>query len=261
LFREPKKRADFDKRTVSDIRTFAGWDYILDIIHRIRERHGLQKAAYYASLIAGGWRASEVCRHQVNDGPDGKFVYGLRREHVQVKEDEGLLIFQSVPLLKKYYRLNPQYLLLTNEEHGRLPEDIQDKFSYIESKDVWLRKVYDTERKIERRTAAAPLSEKTSHIILEYLNSSTSSDFLFPFNRYVAYGTLIDVEPNVWLHWFRSQRASQLSVEYGWDKSQIKQWFDWQDDRTAEYYARMGYKQTAAWFPRNVLFPMVRQDG
>lgn len=49
-------------------------------------------------------------------------------------------------------------------------------------------------------------------------------------------------EIHLWLHWFRSQRASQLIADYHLALEVIKEYFLWKDYATAERYAKQGQK-------------------
>lgn len=42
----------------------------------------------------------------------------------------------------------------------------------------------------------------------------------------------------IWPHWFRAQRASQIFAEYGYSPHQLKEWFSWKDIDTALHYAK-----------------------
>lgn len=43
----------------------------------------------------------------------------------------------------------------------------------------------------------------------------------------------------VWPHWFRSQRATQLVVEYSFDIHKLADWFKWKELDTARRYAKL----------------------
>jgi hypothetical protein len=50
---------------------------------------------------------------------------------------------------------------------------------------------------------------------------------------------------NLWLHWFRSQRASQLVAEYGFEVIDLVDFFSWESYNTALTYARRGWRGLA----------------
>lgn len=53
-------------------------------------------------------------------------------------------------------------------------------------------------------------------------------------------GNLISDEIHLWLHWFRSQRASELASVYHFDAIELKDYFDWKDVEVAVRYAKKG---------------------
>jgi hypothetical protein len=78
-----------------------------------------------------------------------------------------------------------------------------------------------------------------------------SSDYLFPspaehrnhISGTRAYQIVTDVGERIgeeiWPHWFRSQRASQLVVDYGFNIHELADWFKWVDMETARQYAKL----------------------
>jgi hypothetical protein len=51
---------------------------------------------------------------------------------------------------------------------------------------------------------------------------------------------------HLWLHWFRSQRASQLVSDYQLDVLDLVDYFSWEDEKTAIHYARKGVRLITA---------------
>ena len=56
----------------------------------------------------------------------------------------------------------------------------------------------------------------------------------------------INDEIHLWLHWARSQRASQLAAEYEFTEGELMEWFGWKDIKTATRYAHKGYAKLGA---------------
>lgn len=54
-------------------------------------------------------------------------------------------------------------------------------------------------------------------------------------------GKKISDEIHLWLHWFRSQRASQLVNDYNFDAMDLLDYFSWIDIETAMRYAKKGW--------------------
>ena len=118
-----------------------------------------------------------------------------------------------------------------------------------------------------------PLFEPTTPILLERINKV--DDFLFPTNFNIEAestgGVALHVERmeidkrawisqtrayqiicsigerlglDIWVHWFRSQRASQLSEEYGFDVERLNRFFGWTGgplgkETTSQKYAKL----------------------
>jgi hypothetical protein len=59
-------------------------------------------------------------------------------------------------------------------------------------------------------------------------------------------GNVIDSKIHLWLHWARSQRASQLSSEYDFKESELMEWFGWLHYKTALHYSHLGYEKLAS---------------
>jgi hypothetical protein len=55
-------------------------------------------------------------------------------------------------------------------------------------------------------------------------------------------GVKISDEIHLWLHWFRSQRASQLVCDYSFEVMDLVNYFDWKDVETAIRYAKKGWR-------------------
>jgi integrase len=54
-------------------------------------------------------------------------------------------------------------------------------------------------------------------------------------------GNKVKEQIELWNHYFRSLRASQLKVDYAYSMSQLLEWFSWRDLATATHYAHSGW--------------------
>ena len=94
------------------------------------------------------------------------------------------------------------------------------------------------------RTFSFLKSEPLFSVMEPYLSGLKSTDRLFPFSRQRAYqivrklGSKAGLE--VWDHWFRSQRASQMGAEYRLSESQLMEWFKVKDPSWARRYCKLG---------------------
>jgi integrase len=64
-------------------------------------------------------------------------------------------------------------------------------------------------------------------------------DQLFSFGRVNAWRKIVNVDSEWWPHRFRTERASQLVKEYGFEIPQLFQWFGWSSVREAAGYVRL----------------------
>jgi integrase len=94
------------------------------------------------------------------------------------------------------------------------------------------------------RTFSFLRSEPLFSVIEPYLSGLKPGSQLFPFTRQRAYqivkamGKKAGIE--VWDHWFRSQRASQMGAEYRLSESQLMEWFKVRDPTWARRYCKLG---------------------
>lgn len=212
----------YRRRTVESIETFEGWNRINDLVkkaYRIGDKradhNGERDAALIATLFTGGFRAGECVREIFPDG----VVTGLKRENIEVVEGEKRhLLFKNVMALKGHRKVpGSEYVC---EDGGRH---------------------YQTRRVMLYRIFPVPTDEPLISAILEYAHKVPEGKHLFPVTPTRAYQIVDAVDPSVWPHWFRAQRAAQLAREYGFDLHSLMEFFQWKDMKTALRYASMGY--------------------
>jgi len=96
--------------------------------------------------------------------------------------------------------------------------------------------------------------------MMEQYVKQSHSELLFPSSRLGKNGTRFMTTTNDWVilnrlqhltgiqmwpHWFRSQRASQLKNECGFTTDDRKDWFNWQTDPMASLYPKTSAKEMA----------------
>ncbi|HEY4700144.1 MAG TPA: hypothetical protein VIH27_07270 [Nitrososphaerales archaeon] len=209
----------FKKRSVESVSSFEGWKRIVSLAAEAgkTEITGQRDEALVCALFLTGGRVGEVVRSP---------YAGLLKENVIVKEDEGLLLFQNVRILKKYKKVEGYV-----DEQGK--------------------KHWKTQRVSAYRVFPVPLNEPLVPKFLDYC-ATIKEGLLFPICTTRAYQIVEVLDPSIWPHWFRSQRAAQLALEYGWELYTLMEFFDWKDLETAIRYASMGYKGLASKLPKQV---------
>ena len=210
-----------------------GWKAMKQLMKHARRSLGKREEAFFTALFLTGGRVSEVL--------------SLKRGNFDIREAEGLIIVRGMPLLKRYKKI-------------REVETVEGK--------RWI-----TE-KLEKTRKPFPivLSEPLTPTLLKWLEKFGKPGALLfpspyrieePLSRFWAYNQvrrLDDTLPltlkkqlglnkphmHLWLHWFRSQRASQLVEDYGFSTLDLIDWFSWEHEKTALNYARRGWRGLAS---------------
>lgn len=220
---------EYHKRSMANIDKFVGWPTLMELIEecehteyritglntdetdaeKYRERLIHRDKALIAALFLTGGRVNEVV-------PLRKSQFEIHPLSLQVR---------GMRVLKRYKKLGH-----TVDEQGR--------------------KHYVTET-IAATRGIVPIryAEPLVPVLLGYLK--TVDDFLFPspvrsrdyisgawaYQIVTSIGERLGVE--VWPHWFRSQRASQLATEYSFDIQVLADWFKWSKLDTARIYTKL----------------------
>jgi len=201
-----------------DVISFCGWDFLIKIMKACPTKF---HQALIAALFETGGRVSEVIK--------------LKKRHFDLKTHPKLIIVRNMPLLKRFEKIR-------RVKHGNSVK--------------WVTK------KVEAyRTFPIRKDEPLVPYLLRYISDKRENQLLFPYSRVRVYqivrqvGKILNCPvPNarihssqLYPHFFRSQRACQLVDDYGFDIFELDRFFGWQkrELRTAEIYARMGWKGLA----------------
>lgn len=240
------------RRSVSNISTFTGWNRITQLIETARGVYPDKPIwALIAFLMAGGFRISELIRSPTFylDENHIPVHYGLRMNHISFARNR--VSFTAVPLLKKYKKSNPVITTYTEAEVQSVSPSLRRLYTLDKEREVYIRKSFDTERTAAFRAFDIPINEPIVPVLRRYLRQFEDvheNFYLFSdLTRWDAYKYLVALDPLIWNHWFRAQRASQLAVEYHWKEDKIARWFSWVDLQTAMHYANMS--------PEELVFP------
>ncbi|MCJ7731591.1 site-specific integrase [Candidatus Bathyarchaeota archaeon] len=209
-----------------DVEEFVGWDTLMGLVEECerseykpcpawdmdpfdyRERLIIRDQALIAALFLTGGRVSEVV--------------GLRVSNFEVLPLD--IRVKGMAVLKRYKKID-SYL----DEQGR--------------------KRFVTEKiTMTRGTFSISRDEPLVPYLLDWIKES--EDYLFPspsrnlhLCRQRAYQIVTSIGDRVgvqvWNHWFRSQRASQLATEYSFDIQVLADWFKWSKLDTARIYTKL----------------------
>ena len=169
----------------------------------------------------------------------------LQLQHFEVERDR--IYVKKMPLVKRFTKIE-EVLDIKDEK----PTGIFNKLYHWSHKhDAFVRRKWVTEPKLEQRgTLLLPKFEP----LVKYLESwlSEVDDYLFPTNypterKWItpsrAYQIVTKVGKrlglDIWDHWFRGQRASQLASEYGFREAELDNFFGWKHPRTSRKYAKL----------------------
>jgi len=144
-------------------------------------------------------------------------VLMLRKDNFIVQKP--FLVVKAMPVLKRYSKIG-EYV----DENGRVR--------------------WRTKKKIAYRTFPIHMEEPLCPPLLEYINKIREGR-LFHIGRTQVYRIVRNLDENIFPHWFRAQRASQLALEYGFDIHDLIDFFNWKSLQTATHYSRMGWKGLA----------------
>ena len=125
------------------------------------------------------------------------------------------LIVRAMPVLKRYEKIG------------------------VDEKGKWI-----TKKKKGYRTFPIHCREPLVSYLEDWLNTLEGKR-LFDIGRVRVYQIVKEIDPEIFPHWFRGQRASQLALEYGFSIHDLVDFFNWKDLQTAIHYSRMGWKGLA----------------
>ena len=213
-------KREYHKHSVEkDIQSFCGWATLNTIIETAQQigNESLRNAGFVAALFDCGGRVSETLLLK----PSMFTVYKGCTPR--------LIMVEGMPLLKRYKKIGD--LLTDSEGHRHYKTEKLNKFrSFSFRSDEPLVK---------------PMSEWLIYALSHHL------EWLFPspytdkqLTRKWAYqlidkiGNRLDME--IYPHWFRAMRASQLASEYDFREASLLEWFQWEKWETAKKYAKLG---------------------
>ena len=95
---------------------------------------------------------------------------------------------------------------------------------------------------ITSRTFPIKRSDPLCQVLVNWVNKCAPKKPLFLVSRSKVFVMVRSLGEDLYPHWFRAQRASQLALEHGLDASDLTEFFAWEHWPTALMYARRGYK-------------------
>lgn len=227
-----------------DVDAFCGWNFLEKLIEASDTSllEGL-----LAALFETGGRISEVL--------------ALRKDNIDLTLHPDLVVVKQMPLLKRFKRLEGdagktvkwKCMGHCSKRWSQRPHPDEFKQHTVKRYVGWITKPITDSRTFPIRVDEA----LTPHFTSWCGKVEHDSDLLFPINRTVAYlrirevGKRLNVEvpfsnihsSQLYLHWFRAQRACQLAFDYGFDEDDLEEFFEWKERREsmAKRYASLGW--------------------
>jgi integrase len=250
----------YKKRSIIDVPSFVGWDILLSLIDAC---NNIDYDIYYrdycrerdkgliATLFETGGRVGEIL--------------SLTKANFDFTPKKYCVV--SNMLLEKRYEKTGSYIEIVEQEPTGAHAKLYEPKLLENGKQVWTRKRWRTtitSQKVQRLRIRRPfpiLKTEPLYPIMENYVNQNHSDLLFPSSRLRKNKTRFMTCTNAWIiinriqnltgielwpHWFRSQRASQLKNEYGFSSDDRKDWFNWLSDPMAALYPKTSAQEMVA---------------
>ena len=261
------------RRSVEDIVEFVGWQTLESIVNACekqtydswrfkagtKQRNFIikrDKSLIVTSFLTGG-RVNEVL-----DLKAGNFDLASSDEYIIVKD----MLLEKV---WKYETLdNPVFVTVREYKNMGYKERRYFNLESIDGNEMYVKS-----RVTRRNTALSirndfPIHRKqgdedtpfVKDILEPWIQRHDKDEYLFasndirregkPITSTRAYQIIMNVaricNVNIWPHWFRAQRASQLFKEWNLSWEELKLWFAWRTDVMAQRYARISVDELAS---------------
>jgi len=201
-----------------DVKSFCGWSTLLNIVETARSigANSSRNAGFVSCLFECGGRVTETLMLK----PSMFSVYKGCTPR--------LIMVENMPLLKRYKKLS-DFLDDKGDRHYKTERiNATRDFSFRADEPLvkpmvdWL--IYALDNRYEMLFPSPytdkPLTRKWAYQLTEKIGNRLGME-LYP-------------------HWFRSQRASQIASEYDFREASLLEWFQWEKWETAKKYAKLG---------------------
>lgn len=214
------------------VKKFCGWQPIEEML-KYAERD--RDSFFFVSLIKTGGRAKEVLAlSKENFIVDGPFIIVTNMQlekHYKKKQDPQL----GEPTTEKIYAIRNDFSIPVKEPLStELLKGIENAKEDLLFPSPYKKDEHKPLSRIRMYQLIRELNNKLPPALKKELGLSVP--FMDP-TRTIK----LDDEIHLWLHWARSQRASQLAGEYNFTEGDLLEWFGWKDIKTATRYAHKGY--------------------
>lgn len=255
---------DYFRLSVTEhIEEFVGWSALMDLFGLLTVP--IQRI-FFAFMFQTGGRVSEVLQ--------------LKRGNFEVMPEEGIVKVNKMRLLKRYKKLDSYVDLeglkrwhtqklyktrkiFTIKVNEPLTPILIEHLNHVEQPDAYLfpspnhhtKKFKKTHSEVEPSlfdvNKQLPYTLQWAYLNIRKVNKKASVNLkqrlglMTPFMVNMPdrkEPIKVSDELHLWDHWFRSQKASQLVDDYGFEIIDLLAYFSWEDFKTAERYAKRGWR-------------------
>jgi len=229
---------DYFRLNVKDyIDEFCGWKNLTALI----EYSGsLRNEAFLTALFQTGGRVREVL--------------GLKNENFIIREIEGCVIVRDMSLEKRYKKIKElvdeagKRRWVTEKIHAKrkpFPIVVAEPLTpilieWLGQTEGWLFPSLYKDN--------APLTRSWAYKLVRHLDLRIPEElriFLGLNKPFIVNDVTVKDRIHLWLHWFRSQRASQLVRDYHFSVIDLLKYFSWERYETALGYVQVGWEDLA----------------
>jgi integrase len=221
------------------VEEFVGWTAIMQLFGMLYDK---RDKSFFAYLFLTGGRATEVL--------------ALRKSNFEVRPDKNAVLVRNMKLLKRYKKISE--LVKADGSKGWVTEKLV-KFrktfpimlnepltpillEWVESQDDLL---FPSPRGVNDKGEALPLTRGWAYKLIRWVDNLLPEGLRESLRLNIPFissnGVKVNDSIHLWLHWFRSQRASQLVNDYGYEVLDLMNYFSWEKAETAIHYARRGW--------------------
>jgi hypothetical protein len=250
----------YHRLSVEDfVEEFCGWPALKELIDYI---HDEVKKAFFITMFLTGGRVTEVL--------------SLCKRNFEILENEDVIKVTQMRLLKRYKKIDSYPDPITGKPRWHTQKQMKFRKTFTIKRQEPFTKVLERyldridnsnallfpspsfhhrnfnkahglpQRRKPEDIEEHPFTRQWAYLTIREVNKKLPEELKarLGLNKvwYDEDGKKIADEIHLWLHWFRSQRASGLVSDYGFEVVDLVAYFDWKDMETALRYAKKGWR-------------------
>jgi len=222
----------------------------------ITENDVLMHQAFISTLFLFGARIREIIGLYGKNNEE--ISPPLKKSNIRLDISPDRIYVENLPVLKHYKKVDYDILYSDKPVVSSSREFL---WHYNKERKIFERKIWLTRRLYKTRTFFFPKDEPLVKYLLGWLNIC-EDETVFKYGYNYWYNFIVSLDPmiekygsrvrefmptdksmkprNIYPHWFRAQRASQLALEYSFSLHRLLEWFGWMSVGIAVKYASLG---------------------